>query len=173
MQVAIRGVFVLTREESVNNVTVSVPHRQTTAKNKKPAAVLASYLTPADVTKALLHTAYACTNYHSKISTATSILDSLLVDAVQTSIQTLKPRVSGYLNLWSKPYPGPGFSGVLQSTANLSETFKRKSARTSSSAIQCLFLADNAAGWKQCAPWAGAMPSWHTWRDRHHTSHAC
>ncbi|WIA18832.1 hypothetical protein OEZ85_003511 [Tetradesmus obliquus] len=48
-QVSIRGVFVLTREESVNNVT--------------------------------------------------------------TSIQTLRPRVSGYLNLWSKAYPGPGFSG--------------------------------------------------------------
>ncbi|KAF6257103.1 hypothetical protein COO60DRAFT_1461341 [Scenedesmus sp. NREL 46B-D3] len=47
--VAIKGVFVLTREESVNNVT--------------------------------------------------------------TNIQTLRPRVSGYLKLWSKAYPGPGFSG--------------------------------------------------------------
>lgn len=30
---------------------------------------------------------------------------------VQTSIQTLRPKVSGYLNLWSKNFPGPGFSG--------------------------------------------------------------
>ncbi|KAF6250697.1 hypothetical protein COO60DRAFT_1629462 [Scenedesmus sp. NREL 46B-D3] len=33
------------------------------------------------------------------------------VNNVTTNIQTLRPRVSGYLKLWSKAYPGPGFSG--------------------------------------------------------------
>jgi hypothetical protein len=45
------------------------------------------------------------------LATSAAVAAAAAAAAVQTSIQTLRPRVSGYLNLWSRAYPGPGFSG--------------------------------------------------------------